>query len=453
MNKMISNDFSQGSLMRHVLKQSIPLSIAYFIQLLYNIVDRIYIGHLNGADGRVLTGIGIVIPIISIIAAFTNLFASGGAPLFSIARGAGEKDDALDLKNQTFSLLAITSIVLTIGFVLFKRDILHIFGASEGTFVYANRYFSIYVFGTFFSMVGNGMIQFINAEGFAKEGMMIVIAGAVINIILDPVFIFLLNMGIGGAALATVFAQICSFVLVVKFLLGDKTAYPMIVSRMRLKIKNVGRIVALGLAGFVMEVSNSLVQAVCNISVKHYGGDLSITIMTIINSVREIVNIAITGISNGAKPVIGYNYGARKGERVKKTIVICTVLSLGYTLFIWVLIMLIPGVFIRIFNSDPRILEDGIIAMKLYFSGIFFMSFQFVGQTTFVAVGKAKNAIFFSIFRKIIIVIPLTILLPRLWGMGIDGVYIAEPISNIIGGCACMTTMLFVVRKELKKYD
>ncbi len=447
----MKNDFSKGNVCRHILMQAVPLTIAQLIQLLYNVVDRIYIGHLPGTHGQALTGIGLIFPIISIIAAFTNLFAMGGAPLFSIARGAGEEKKASRILNNTFFLLVLTAVILMgIGY-LFQKEILYLFGASEATYPYAREYLMIYLLGTVFLMVGTGMNQFINAQGFPKTGMMVVMSGAILNIALDPLFIFVFGMGIRGAATATVISQFVSALLVLRFFVGKRTLFRLVPAGMRLEFPLVRKIVGLGTSGFIMAVTNSFVQIICNVTLKSYGGDLYIGVMTILNSVREIANIAIVGITSGAQPVLGFNYGAGEYKRVKQAILFTSLIGFLYTTAVWIFVMVEPGVFIRMFSDSPAMEAPGKEALKLYFFGFFFMAFQFAGQSTFVALGKSKYSVFFSLFRKVIIVVPLTLLLPKLWGLGVDGVYLAEPVSNAVGGLACFLTMVCVVWRELSE--
>ncbi len=447
----MKNDFSKGNVCRHILMQAVPLTIAQLIQLLYNVVDRIYIGHLPGTHGQALTGIGLIFPIISIIAAFTNLFAMGGAPLFSIARGAGEEKKASRILNNTFFLLVLMAVILMgIGY-LFQREILYLFGASEATYPYAREYLMIYLLGTVFLMVGTGMNQFINAQGFPKTGMMVVMSGAILNIALDPLFIFVFGMGIRGAAVATVISQFVSAFLVLRFFVGKRTLFRLVPACMRLEFPLVRKIVGLGTSGFIMAVTNSFVQIICNVTLKSYGGDLYIGVMTILNSVREIANIAIVGVTSGAQPVLGFNYGAGEYKRVKQAILFTSFIGFFYTTAVWIFVMVEPGVFIRMFSDSPAMEAPGKEALKLYFFGFFFMAFQFAGQSTFVALGKSRYSVFFSLFRKVIIVVPLTLLLPKLWGLGVDGVYLAEPVSNAVGGLACFLTMICVVWKELSE--
>lgn len=445
----MKNDFSKGSVCRHILLQAVPLTIAQLIQLLYNVVDRMYIGHLPGTHGEALTGVGLVFPIITIISAFTDLFASGGAPLFSIARGAGDDKKASRIMNSTFLLLSMTALVLMAAGYLFQRPILYLFGASQATYPYASEYLSVYLLGTVFLMVGTGMNQFINAQGFPRTGMAVVVSGAVLNIALDPLFIFVFQMGVRGAAVATVLSQLVSAVLVLGFFKGKRTMFRLEWSKMRLQWQMVVKIIGLGMSGFIMAVTNSIVQIICNVTLKMYGGDLYIGVMTILNSVREIANIAVVGITNGAQPVLGFNYGAKEYKRVKQAIAITSLIGFLYTTVVWAVIMLEPEFFIRMFSDSEAMIAPGKEALKYYFYGFFFMSFQFAGQSTFVSLGKSKHAVFFSLFRKVIIVVPLTVWLPRLWNLGVDGVYLAEPISNAVGGLACFITMMCVVWREL----
>lgn len=447
----MKNDFSKGSVCKHILLQAVPLTIAQLIQLLYNVVDRMYIGHLPGTHGEALTGVGLVFPIITIISAFTNLYASGGAPLFSIARGGGDEEKASRILNNTFSMLCITAVVLMAIGYLFQEPILYLFGASEATYHYASEYLSIYLLGTVFLMVGTGMNQFINAQGFPRTGMAVVISGAVLNIALDPLFIFVFQMGVRGAAIATVLSQMVSAVFVMAFFKGKRTMFSLVPEQMRIQLRLILKIIGLGMSGFIMAVTNGVVQIICNITLKQFGGDLYIGVMTTLNSVREIANIAVVGITNGAQPVLGFNYGAGEYKRVKQAIVITSLIGFLYTTAVWGIIMLEPGIFIRMFSDSPAMVAPGKEALKYYFFGFFFMAFQFAGQSTFVSLGKSKHAVFFSLFRKVIIVVPLTIWLPRMWNLGVDGVYLAEPISNAVGGLACFITMICVVWRELSE--
>ena len=441
----MATDFSQGKVWKNIIFQAIPLTLAQLVQLLYNVVDRVYIGHLPGAENMALTGIGLTFPVITLIAAFTNLFGSGGTPLFSISRGKGEEEEAEKIMGNVFSLILRASLFLFLFCYLLRRPILFLFGASEGSYVYADEYLKIYLFGNLFVMIGLGMNPFINSQGFGKIGMITVTLGAVINILLDPLFIFVFHMGVRGAALATVIAQFGSAVWVLCFLFSDKP-----ILRLRLKWEApdwpvVRQIMTLGVSGFIMNFTNSVVQVVCNRQLQFYGGDLYVGVMTVLNSVRDVSTMGIQGIANGAQPVISFNYGAGKKERVKQGIRFMTVVCIIYTCVVWMVTLTFPGPLIRMFNSESKLVAAGIPAMHIYFFGFCFMALQFSGQSTFQALGEAKYAITFSIFRKIVIVVPLTFLLPMIPGIGLFGVFLAEPISNVVGGCASFFTMLFVV--------
>ncbi len=445
----MSNDFAEGKVWRNIVAQAIPLTLAELVHLLYNIVDRIYIGHLDVEGNMALTGIGLTFPIVTLIAAFTALFGRGGTPLFSIARGAREDEKAEKIMGNVFSLLIISSIILFAVCYLFREPILYLFGASEDSYQYADEYLKIYLLGTPFAMITIGMNGFINAQGFPKMGMLTTVIGAVLNLILDPIFIFGLHMGVSGAALATIISQIVSAIWVVRFLIGKKAIQTLKRKNLKVDMALMRKIAGLGTSGFIVQATNSLVQIVCNVTLQGYGGDLYVGIMTVLNSVREILSLPVTGITNGAQPVLGYNYGAKKNGRVKEGIRFTAIIGTVYTLLAWICIMVMPNMLFRIFTNDQAVIEKGPQALAIYFFGFFFMSFQFAGQTVFQALGYAKRAVFFSLLRKVFIVVPLTILLPVV-GLGVNGVFLAEPISNAIGGLACFVTMWVTVYRKLE---
>ncbi len=431
---------------RNILQMALPMTVAQLINILYNVVDRMYLGKLPGHLS--LTGLGLCLPIISILMGFANLCGMGGAPLCSIHRGKGEDGEAERILGNSLALLLLFGAGLTALGLAFRRPILYLFGASDRTFPYANDYLTIYLLGTLFVMIGLGMNPFINAQGFSRMGMMTVALGAVVNIVLDPIFIFALDMGVRGAALATVLAQGCSALWVLKFLTGRRALLRLRWNTLRLQAARVRRILALGTSGFVMSMTNSLVQVLCNASLQHYGGDLYVGVMTVINSIREVVSMPVQGITNGCQPVLGYNYGAGEYERVRRGIRFTTVLTVGYSVAAWALVMAVPELLIRIFNDEPELIAAGIPAFRLYFAAFFCMSFQFIGQSVFVGLGRSRSAVFFSLLRKAFIVAPLTLLLPGL-GMGVDGVFAAEPVSNVLGGLACLLTMYVTVYRRL----
>ena len=450
-----TTDFSAGSVKRRIIAQAVPLTLAQAVQLLYNIVDRIYIGHLPEVGKTALTGLGITFPVIIIIAAFTHLLGNGGTPLFSIARGRRNEREAEAILGNAFMLLATASVILFVFCYSFRRPILFAFGAGEESYFFADEYLRVYLCGTAFSMLVTGLNGYINAQGFPRVGMMTTILGAVINIILDPVFIFTLDMGVKGAALATVISQGISCVWVLKFLTGRRAILRLKRSTLRISLARTKRIITLGIPGFVMQASNSLVQIVCNTQLRVYGellmvggGDLYIGVMTVLGSVRELLSLPVNGIASGSQPVLGFNYGAGKYKRVKEGIRFSALLGAGYTLIAWLVVMLIPRPMIAMFSDDAMTIDVGARMLNIYFFGFVFMAFQFAGQSTFQGLGMARQSVFFSLFRKAMIVVPLTLLLPRL-GFGVEGVFLAEPISNAIGGLDCFARMWLTVYKKL----
>lgn len=446
------HDFGTGSVERNIINMAVPMTVAQVLNLLYNLVDRMYIGHIPGASSLALTGVGITFPVISMITAFASLYGMGGAPLCSMARGKKDYEKARRIMQDAFWMLVITGILLTIVGFLIERPLLYGLGASDVTYPYASAYLKIYFIGNLFVMIGLGMNPFVNAQGFGTIGMITVGLGAVINIVLDPLFIFVFHLGVQGAAAATVLSQLASAIWVVLFLMGKK---PMLRLSLRWQMPDwnlVRQIVTLGMANFIVNFTNSLVQVVCNRQLQIYGGDLYVGVMTVLTSVRDVATMVVHGITSGAQPVISFNYGAGLKARVKRGIRFMTVVCIVYTCIVWVLTLAFPEVFIRMFNSEADLVAAAVPSMHLYFFGFCFMALQFTGQASFQALGEAKYAIFFSIFRKVIIVVPLTILLPMIPALGLNGVFIAEPVSNVVGGCACFFTMLAVVWfKKLKE--
>lgn len=438
---------------KNILNQAIPLTVAQTVQVLYNVVDRIYLGHLPGSSSLALTGVGLIFPIVALITAFSSLFSTGGTPLFSIARGAGNRQRAEKILNNTFSMLTLTAILLMIVGYSFRKPILYLFGASDETYVYADAYLTIYLAGTIFSVLATGMNGFINAQGFPKVGMLTIILGAVLNVILDPICIFALGLGVRGAAIATVISQAVSCVWVLRFLTGKQALFHLNKQQMVPDVKLLKEIMALGLPGFIMSGTNCLVQVTCNATLKTYGGDLYIGVMTVINSVREIFSLPVTGLTHGAQPVISYNYGAREYARVRSGIVFTSVAGAVFTVICWALVLLLPRPLLQLFSSDQKLVELGIHSMQIYFFGFFFMSLQFAGQSSFVALGKSRHAVFFSLLRKAFIVFPLTLWLPTVFDLGVDGVFLAEPISNLIGGVACFVTMVATIWPHLRREE
>ena len=445
---MRKNDFSKGSVYRHIISQAIPLTLAQLVHLLYNVVDRVYIGRLGDGSGIALTGIGLAFPVITLIMAFTALFGNGGLPLFSMERGAGNDERAGRILGNSAFLLITSSVILTVLGYLFSTPILYAFGASDSSIIYASEYLRIYLAGTIFSMLTTGLNGYINAQGFPKIGMLSVVIGAVINIVLDPIFIFAFDMGVSGAALATVISQAVSALWVIGFLSGKRAIIPLSIKYICADMGITKAILKLGTANFIMQGTNFLVQVSCNTTLQHFGGDIYVGIMTVLNSVREILMLPVSGIVSGSQPVISYNYGAKEMKRVKEGINFNTVVGAVYTLVAWGLVFFFPNFWFEIFSEDVAMNTQGVQMLQIYFFGFVFMAFQLAGQSTFQALGDAKHAITFSLLRKVVIVVPLTLLLPRV-GLDVAGVFLAEPISNIIGGLCCYITMKMTVYREL----
>ena len=443
-------DFSQGPVWRRILDQAGPLIVAQLVHLLYNVVDRIYLGHMGDGGGMALTGVGLTFPIVTLIMGFAALFGTGGVPLFSIARGAGDEARARRILGNSFTLQLVSSALLMVVGYLFMRPILFAFGASEDSFVYAKAYLDVYLVGTAFSMIATGLNGYINAQGFPRIGMLSIVIGAAANIALDPVFIFALGMGVKGAALATVISQGLSALWVLRFLTGQRAIIPLKRENMTLDGQVVRDIAKLGTANFIMQGTTCLVQIACNATLQQFGGDLYVGVMTVVNSVREIFLLPVNGITSGSQPVISYNYGARRYDRVLSGIRFNTLIGAGYTLVAWLLVLLLPRLWFGIFSDDPAMTEAGVEALRIYFFGFVCMALQFAGQSAFTALGDAPHAILFSLLRKAIIVVPLTLLLPRL-GFGVKGVFLAEPVSNAVGGTACYLTMRLTQLRRIRR--
>lgn len=448
-NAKKENDFSKGSIIGHMLRLAGPMTLAQLVNVLYNIIDRIFIGKIPNDATNALTGLGVAFPICTVTIAFANLVGMGGAPLFSIERGKGNEDEAKKLLGNSFSLLIILGLLTSVTELIFKKPLLYLLGASSATFDYANQYITIYLCGTIFVMSSLGLNSFINAQGFARTGMLTVSIGAACNLILDPVFIFILGMGVKGAALATIISQFIAALWTFTFLTGKKTIIKIEKDCLIPNFKRTMKIFGLGLSGFTMSITNSAVQMVNNAVLSVWGGDLYIGAMTVINSIREVVHMPVQGISNSSQPIISFNYGAGEPERVKKAIRYMSFALLIYTVSAWILVMLFSKPLILLFNDNPALMNVTVTSMHIYFQGFFMMSFQFAGQSTFTALGRSKQAVFFSLFRKVVIVIPLIYILPHIGNLGVNGVFMAEPVSNFIGGIACFATMYFTVYRKL----
>ena len=438
---------------RLMVRLAIPTVIAQLVNMLYNIVDRIYIGHMPGDGSLALTGVGVCMPLIIIVSAFAAFVSSGGAPRASISMGRGDMEGAERILGGCVTLQIGISAVLTVVMLVWNRDLLMIFGASENTIAYASDYMNIYALGTVFVELTLGLNAFITAQGFATAGMLTVLIGAVVNIALDPLFIFALNMGVRGAALATVISQGISCVWVIAFLRGKKTI-------LRVKPQNLTRglrllppCIALGAAAFIMQASESVLSMCFNASLLKYGGDIAVGAMTILTSVQQFAMMPLQGIAQGAQPITSYNYGARNSDRVKKSFKLLLTVSLTYTVILWACVMLAPGAFARLFTTSAELIEFTTRAMRIYCGAMFFLGIQISCQMTFVSIGNAPCSIIVAVLRKFVLLIPMIYILPHFIADQTSAVYMAEPIADLIA--VTFTVVMFTTqfRKALKKLD
>ena len=432
-----------------LLKLSIPTVIAQLINMLYNVVDRIYIGHIPGEGSLALTGVGVCMPIIMIVTAFAALISSGGAPRASICMGKQDNKSAEQILGNCFSLQIVVSIVLTVVLLIWNKDLLMAFGASKNTLGYATDYMHIYALGTLFVQLTLGMNAFITAQGFTTTSMVSVLIGAICNITLDPVFIFVFNMGVKGAALATVLSQAISTIWVVVFLSGKKTQLHLRKKYMGLKPKIFLPCVALGLATFIMQASESVVTVCFNSSLLHYGGDIAVGAMTILTSVMQFAMLPLQGIAQGSQPIASYNYGAKNADRVKKTFRLLVITCLTYSTLLWAAVQIIPKVFVSIFTSDAKLVAFTAPMLKIYLGGLFLFGIQIACQITFTSLGKAVNSIIVAVMRKFVLLLPLIYIMPHVVSNPTIGVYMAEPIADIIAVLFTSVLFTFQFKKAL----
>ena len=432
-----------------LLKLSIPTVIAQLINMLYNVVDRIYIGHIPGEGSLALTGVGVCMPIIMIVTAFAALIRSGGAPRASICMGKQDNKSAEQILGNCFSLQIVVSIVLTVVLLIWNKDLLMAFGASKNTLGYATDYMRIYALGTLFVQLTLGMNAFITAQGFTTTSMVSVLIGAICNITLDPVFIFVFNMGVKGAALATVLSQAISTIWVVVFLSGKKTQLHLRKKYMCLKPKVFLPCVALGLATFIMQASESVVTVCFNSSLLHYGGDIAVGAMTILTSVMQFAMLPLQGIAQGSQPIASYNYGAKNADRVKKTFRLLVITCLTYSTLLWAAVQIIPKVFVSIFTSDAKLVAFTAPMLKIYLGGLFLFGIQIACQITFTSLGKAVNSIIVAVVRKFVLLLPLIYIMPHVVSNPTIGVYMAEPIADIIAVLFTSVLFTFQFKKAL----
>lgn len=423
-------------LFKLMMSMGIPTLVAQIINLLYNIIDRIYIGHIPEVGAVALTGVGLALPMIVIISAFSAFVGAGGAPLSAIALGKGDKEEAERILGNGLSLLFIFSAILMIVFFIVKRPVLFLIGASEATFPYANQYMTIYIFGTLFVQISLGLNPYITAQGCSKTAMLSVLIGAVLNIALDPLFIFAFGMGIRGAALATVISQFVSAVWVLHFLIGKERAIGIRRKHLRIKGKIVGKIMSLGVAPFIMQATESFVSIVMNSGLQRYGGDMYVGTLTIMQSIMQFVSIPTNGFTQGVQPIISYNFGAGNKERVKKTFFAMLGIIMGYTVLLTGTIMIVPELFAKMFTDSTELISLVGRVMPVFMCGMLIFGVQMSCQTTFLALGQAKVSLFVALLRKVILLIPLAIILPRITGSAMS-IYYAEPISDVISAVTC----------------
>ncbi len=450
MSTIAGNDFSQGSVPKTITRLALPLIGAEIVNALYNVVDRIYIARIPGMGSLALTGVGVCFPFVMIISAFAQLGGMGGAPLLSIARGEGDYAKAKRIQGNALVLLVAFSIAITVVTLLLKGQALYWFGASVDTFASANEYLTVYVLGSPFVLITLGMNSYINAQGYARTGMFTVLIGAVLNIVLDPIFIFTFGMGVRGAALATVLSQAVSALWVMRFLTGKHCMLKVERRDMRPDFSLMRSMLGLGFASFIMNVNDSLVSIVCNAQLQRFGGDVYVGVMTVISSLRQVLYLPMSGFSQGSMPVIGYNYGAGLYRRVRQAILFTLTVCVAFATSVWAAAELLPGALMRIFTSDEALIAAGIPCCRIYFALFMFMSLQMAGQRGFVALGRAKKATLFSILRKALIVAPLALILPGM-GLGAHGVFLAEPVSDFIGPVACFTTFMLTEWRLLRE--
>lgn len=427
---------------------AVPTVAAQLINMLYNIVDRIYIGHIPKVGALALTGVGVCMPLILIVSAFAALVGNGGAPRASIALGKGEKESAEKILGTCFTMQIVISLILTVVLLLWNRNFLLAFGASENTIEYGVSYMNIYSVGTVFVQLTLGMNFFITAQGFAKTGMLSVLIGAISNIVLDPILIFGFHMGVKGAALATIISQGLSCIWVLSFLFGKKTTLRIRRENMNLKPSMVLPILALGSSVFVMQSSESIISICFNSSLLKYGGDIAVGAMTILTSVMQFAMLPLQGLGQGAQPIISYNYGARKKDRVKGAFKLLLKSSMVYAALLWIAVVLFPQLFAGMFTSDPALLEFTKTALRIYLAAMFIFGIQLACQLTFMSLGNAKASIVVAVMRKFVLLIPLIYIMPAiLKNNQTMAVYLAEPIADILA--VCFTIVLF--SREFKK--
>lgn len=448
MNK--STDLSEGSVKSLLFKLALPTVISQVVNMLYNIVDRMYIGHIPEVGVQALTGLGLCFPIIMLISAFSSLFGMGGAPKVAIEMGKGNNEKAEKIIGNCTSALFISSMILMLFLYTFSENLLYMFGASSETIGFSLDYLNIYLLGTVSVQFALGLNPFITTQGFTKYSMTTVLIGAICNIILDPIFIFGFNMGVKGAGLATIISQTISALWVLKFLLGDKTILKIKKENLKIKKDIILPVLALGLAPFVMMSTESILNISFNSSLQKYGGDLAVGSMTILSSIMSMIFMPLQGISQGAQPIISYNYGAGNLDRVKETFKLQLIVCTAFTTITWFFIMIFPEFFIGIFNNDDSLMEMATWSIRIYLFGSFMLGIQTSCQQTFIALGYAKISLLLACLRKIILLIPLIFILPNFFEDKVFAIFLAEPIADITATIITLTVFCITAKKVLK---
>ena len=444
-------DMGTGSVKRHMVSLAVPALVGQVINLLYNIVDRIYIGHIPEVGGTALTGVGLFTPILMLITAFAMLAGAGGAPRAAIAMGKGDKETAEKIVGNCFAVLMILAVILTAGFWFAAPTLLRFFGGSDATLPYALTYSRIYIAGTVFVLIVMGMNVFITTPGFAKFRMLTTVIGAVINIVLDPIFIFALDMGVAGAALATVISQAVSALWILRFLTGKKTILKLKKENLPLRRPVILPCLGLGISSFVMLSTESVLSISFTSSLQRFGGDLAVGAMTVLTSINQLVTMPLMGICQGGQPLISYNYGARKPERVREAFYCQFGVCVGYTVVFWLALMVFPNVFAGIFTSDQALVSYTAWAIRIFLCGIFSVGFQISCQQAFMALGQAKVSLLLACLRKLILLIPMIFILPLFLEDKVFAVFVAEPVSDILAAAVTTVTFFRFFRKQMRK--
>ena len=441
MNNRHNNELGNEKISSLLFRMAVPAITAQIINLLYNLVDRMYIGHIDGVGATALTAVGVTMPVIMVISAFAALVSMGGAPRASIMMGKGDKDSAEKIMGNCTTALVFISAVLTAAVLLFGENMLMAFGASENTVGYALDYMNIYACGTIFVQIALGLNAFITAQGFAKISMITVLVGAVLNIVLDPIFIFGLDMGVKGAALATIISQAVSALWVFRFLTGNMTVLKIRKRHLKIDFKVLLPCLALGLSPFIMQSTESILIVSFNTSLLKYGGDLAVGAMTILSSVMQFSMLPLSGLTQGAAPIISYNYGAGNGSRVKDAFILLLKISLIYSAALWAIAMIYPQIFAVIFTKDSELIGISVRSMRIYMAASLLFGIQISCQQTFIALGNARTSVFLAVLRKIILLIPLIYILPIFFENKVDAVFLAEPVADVIA--VTVTSLMF----------